>query len=115
MTRGEAHQTKVHFKGKDEDFVIFVDDIETARKWRNDKSIPLAQVVSTFKVFHTNKHGAQGPYDTASNATLDNEFGTHNEEEIIKMLLEKGNIQETTESERQGFKNDSNGPIAAHT
>ncbi|RFU23703.1 hypothetical protein B7463_g12633, partial [Scytalidium lignicola] len=115
MTRGEAHQTKVHFKGKDEDFIVFVDDIEIARKWRKDKSIPLAQVVSSFQVFSTNKHGAQGPFDAASNATLENEFGTHKEEEVIKLVLEKGTIQETIEPERQGFKNDSQGAMANHS
>ncbi len=56
MTRGEAQQVKVHYKGKDEDFVIFVDDIKSAQDWKTDKSIPLAQVVSSFKVFFTHKY-----------------------------------------------------------
>lgn len=55
MTRGGAHQTKVHFKGQDEDFIVFVDDIEIAKKWRTDRSIPLSDVVSSFSVYHTNK------------------------------------------------------------
>ena len=55
MTRGEANQTKVHYKGKDEDFVIFVDDAKAAKDWKTDKSIPLTQVVSSFKIFVTHK------------------------------------------------------------
>lgn len=55
MTRGEAQQTKVHYKGKDEDFVIFVDDVKSAKDWKTDKTIPLAQVVSAFKIFVTHK------------------------------------------------------------
>ena len=55
MTRGEAAQTKVHFKGKEDDFVIFVDDMKAANAWKTDKSIPLAQVVSAFKIFVTHK------------------------------------------------------------
>ena len=55
MVRGEATQTKCHYKGKDEDFVIFVDDVKAARDWKTDKTIPLAQVVSSFKVFVTHK------------------------------------------------------------
>ena len=51
MVRGEASIVKCHYKGKTEDFVIFVDDVESAEKWKTDKSIPLAQVVSSFKVF----------------------------------------------------------------
>ncbi len=55
MARGETQQTKVHFKGTDEDFIIFVDDTQALKDWKTDKSIPLAQVVSSFNVFVTNK------------------------------------------------------------
>lgn len=41
------------------------------------------------------RHGAQGRLDGASKATLENEFGTANEDEIIKLILEKGTFQET--------------------
>jgi len=55
MARGGAQQTMVHYKGKDEDFIVFVDDVKAAKDWKTDKSIPLAQVVSAFKVFVTHK------------------------------------------------------------
>ena len=55
MTRGEAQLFKVHYKGKDEDFVVFVDDQKALLDWKSDKSIPLAHVVSSFKVFITHK------------------------------------------------------------
>jgi len=55
MARGEVQQTKVHYKGMDEDFIIFVDDVKSAKEWKTDKSIPLAQVVSAFKIFVTHK------------------------------------------------------------
>ncbi|KAF4628154.1 hypothetical protein G7Y89_g9994 [Cudoniella acicularis] len=114
MTRGEAPQTKVHFKGKDEDFIVFVEDAKTAKDWKADKTIPLAQVVSAFKIFVTHKQGAQGTLNGASHGTLDNEFGTHDDEEVIKMILEKGTLQETEGAERQGSKNDSIGARVAH-
>lgn len=41
------------------------------------------------------RQGAQGTYDTASKSTLDNEFGTHNDEDVIKQILEKGTVQES--------------------
>jgi len=31
--------------------------------------------------------------DTASKATLENEFGTHNEDECLIKILEKGDLQ----------------------
>jgi len=33
--------------------------------------------------------------DTASKATLENEFGTHNDDECIIKILEKGDLQST--------------------
>lgn len=55
MTRGNVHQSKVHYQGKEEDYVIFVDDVKSVQDWKNDRSIPLAQVVSGFKIFVTHK------------------------------------------------------------
>ena len=55
MTRGNTVQSKVHYQGKEEDFVIFVDDPQAVQKWKKDRSIPLAQVVSGFKIFVTHK------------------------------------------------------------
>ncbi|KAH6671266.1 ribosome maturation protein [Halenospora varia] len=114
MARGEVPQTKVHYKGKDEDFIIFVEDVKAAKEWKTDKSIPLAQVVSAFKIFVTHNRGVQGTLNGASNATLENEFGTSVDEEVIKQILEKGTLQETESAERTGPRNDSMGTRAGH-
>ena len=53
--KGNDAQTKVHYKGKDNDFIIFVDSADAVKEWKKDSSVPLAQVVSGWKVFHTNK------------------------------------------------------------
>lgn len=42
------------------------------------------------------RHGSQGVLDTASHGTLDTEFGTHKEEDVVIQILEKGKV-ETTE------------------
>lgn len=55
MTRGEVNHVKVHYKGNDEDFVVFLDSVEDYKRWLGDKSVPLAQVVSSFKVFTTHR------------------------------------------------------------
>jgi ribosome maturation protein Sdo1 len=41
------------------------------------------------------RHGNQGILNTASKATLENEFGTSNEDEVMKQILQKGNVQQT--------------------
>ena len=112
--RGNAGQTRVHFKGNTEDFVVLVDSKETLQEWKKDKSIPLAQVVDGWKIFVTHKyvpaipadmdkgivaheehrHGSQGVLDTASHGTLDDEFGTHKEEDVVEQILEKGTVME---------------------
>ncbi|KAG9229277.1 RNA-binding protein [Amylocarpus encephaloides] len=114
MARGEAKQTKIHYKGTDEDFIIFVEDAQIARDWKTDKTIPLTQVVSAFKIFVTHNQGVQGTLNDAPNSTLENEFGTHNEEDVIKQIIEKGNIQEVEGGERFGSRNDSMGSRAGH-
>lgn len=55
IMRGNAAQTKVHFKGTEDDFIVFVESAEDVKKWKADKTIPMAQVVSGFKVFITHK------------------------------------------------------------
>jgi hypothetical protein len=54
--KGNAAQTKVHLKGKDEDFIVMVDSKDAVLNWKKDKSIPLAQVVSGWKVFVTHRY-----------------------------------------------------------
>lgn len=54
--RGNAAQVKVHFKGADDDYIVFVDSAQAVRDWKADKSVPLAQVVSGWKIFVTHKY-----------------------------------------------------------
>ena len=55
MTRGETIQTKCHYKGASEDFIVFVESIKAVEDWKKDKSVPLAQVVDSFKIFVTHQ------------------------------------------------------------
>ena len=55
MTRGNAPQTKVIYKGKQDSFVVFVESVEMFKEWKKDRSTPLAQVMAGFKIMHT--HG----------------------------------------------------------
>ncbi|ODA76572.1 hypothetical protein RJ55_07842 [Drechmeria coniospora] len=114
MTRGEGTQTKVHYKGKNDDFLVFIDDSEAYKKWKNDKSIPLAHFISRFTIFLTHKQGTQGTFDTASKSTLDAEFDTENVDEAITKILTGGTIQTSETSGRQGATNDSMSSMRTH-
>ncbi|KAK1250563.1 hypothetical protein MKX08_010566 [Trichoderma sp. CBMAI-0020] len=107
MTRGESTQVKVHYKGKQEDFIVFVDDVETYKKWLSDKSIPPAQFVSTFNVFLTHKQGAQGNFDTASKVELAAEFDTENADEVLLKILEQGSMQNMESANAPGAWTDA--------
>lgn len=50
------------------------------------------------RLLPANRQGAQGAYDSAPKGQLENEFGTSNEDDVIKAILEKGSVQESTVS-----------------
>ncbi|KAL0633611.1 hypothetical protein Q9L58_007501 [Maublancomyces gigas] len=114
MPRGNIQQCKVIFKGKNDDFIVFVESLEDVEKWKKDSSIPLAQVLNGWKIFYSDKHGAQGILNEASKSHLENEFGTSAEEKIIEKILRSGSPQVSTASERQGVTNISGGPTVSH-
>ncbi|KIW31129.1 hypothetical protein, variant 2 [Cladophialophora immunda] len=114
MPRGGAEVTKVFYKGSTDDFIVFIESPQDLKAWQADKSIPLAQVVNSFKIMVTHKHGAQGQMDGASKASLENEFGTSNEDEVIKKILTEGQPQTVTAGERGGDRNESMGPRQGH-
>ena len=58
MPRGNGPVTKVHYAGSSEDFIVFVESAEDVEKWKKDSSIPLAQVVDSFKIMITHKYGS---------------------------------------------------------
>ncbi|PUU83160.1 ribosome maturation protein [Tuber borchii] len=113
MTRGSGEQTKVIYKGKNEDFIVFVESVGNLNKWRSDPSIPLVDVVDSFKVFRTHKHGVQGILDEAGGGLLEDEFGTKKEDDVVKKILQDGSYQRGVADERQGDRNVSNGPMQA--
>ena len=55
MPRGNHEVTKVFYKGSDEDFIVFVESMADLEAWKKDSSIPLAQVVDSFKIMITHK------------------------------------------------------------
>ncbi|KAJ5505308.1 hypothetical protein LT330_009334 [Penicillium expansum] len=109
MARGNETASKIFYKGSSDDFIVFVEDLEILQKWKSDRSVPLTEVLNGWKIFVTHSHGAQGVLDTASQAALQNEFGTTKDDECMVKILEGGEYQASTAREREGSKNDSNG------
>ncbi|KAA8649715.1 hypothetical protein EYZ11_003353 [Aspergillus tanneri] len=110
MVRANGPSNKIFYKGASEDFIVFVDDYQALEKWRTDRSIPLSDVLNGWKIFVTHRHGSQGVLDGASKGTLQNEFGTSNEDQCIIKILEKGDYQTYSQKPHQGDTNIMNGP-----
>ncbi|CAG8905760.1 unnamed protein product [Penicillium egyptiacum] len=109
MTRAKETASKIFYKGSSDDFIVFVDDLDTLKKWKTDRSIPLTDVLNGWKIFLTRSHGAQGLLDTASQSALQNEFGTTKDDECMIKILEAGEYQPSQSREREGYTNECNG------
>lgn len=51
MPRANDNVSKVFYKGRSEDFTVFVDDLNILQQWKNDRSIALANVLNGWKIF----------------------------------------------------------------
>lgn len=58
MPRANDPTSKIFYKGRSDDFVVFVNDLEILKKWRHDRTIPLAEVVNGWKVFVTHRYAS---------------------------------------------------------
>jgi hypothetical protein len=121
MTRGNTQEVRMHYKGPKtgDNYCIYITSAEVARDWVSDKTIPLVDVLDGFLVLVSHKsvppksrrrrnsivafpvdvilttygrQGTQGILDTASDAQMDSEFGTHKVEEVAQIILEKGKV-----------------------
>ncbi|KAK3676871.1 hypothetical protein LTR78_003075 [Recurvomyces mirabilis] len=114
---GKGSVTKVHYKGQGgakssdhpEDFIVIVESGDAVRKWKHDKTTALTDVVDSFDVFVTHKHGNQGQMDRASKGQLEAEFGSSKDTDVVQKILESGNIIEGSNKESKGVTNVSNG------
>ena len=52
--------------------MIFVDDAQSVQKWKADRSVPLAQVVSGFKIFVTHKYDSSSFNSATTNHSSGN-------------------------------------------
>ena len=114
MARGNSPQTQVFYKGSNGDqFCVFVESEELLKKWKADSSIPMTEIVAGWKIM-VPEHGKQGILNTASKGQLENEFGTSNEDEVMKKILTDGSVQSTDNPERIGITNETMGARIAH-
>ncbi|KDR84003.1 hypothetical protein GALMADRAFT_236570 [Galerina marginata CBS 339.88] len=75
-----------------EEYSIIVNP-EEYKKWKDgDTTIPLAEVVDSFTIFHSDQ-GSQGILRQPSNQQLDSDFGTHKDIDVVEFMLKNGKEQ----------------------
>ncbi|CAO3594190.1 unnamed protein product [Absidia cylindrospora] len=81
---------KITYKGEggEEFYVIGVPDMVS--KWKNDKTIPLVDVVQSFDIFTSPAGGNILPADRPSNGQLENTFNTSNSDDVVRYIVENG-------------------------
>ncbi|ESK95054.1 duf1960 family protein [Moniliophthora roreri MCA 2997] len=87
--------TKVIYKpdSQSTDEYIIIVNPEEYNKWKDgDTTIPLADVVDSFQIFHSNQ-GNQGILRHASKQQLENEFGSSKDIDVVQKMLERGKSQ----------------------
>lgn len=87
--------TKVIYKpdsNSTHEYMVIVNP-EEYKKWKEgDTSIPLAEVVDSFDVFHSSQ-GHQGFLGKPSKQQLDTDFGTTKEIDVVLKILGEGKDQ----------------------
>ncbi|KAF9534669.1 DUF1960-domain-containing protein [Crepidotus variabilis] len=82
---------KVNSQSTDE-YTIIVDP-EQYKKWKDGgTTIPLSEVVDSFKIFHSIQ-GSQGILRTPSQQQLDTDFGFHKDVDVVEHILKNGKEQ----------------------
>ncbi|GAA94699.1 hypothetical protein E5Q_01352 [Mixia osmundae IAM 14324] len=90
-----------------DEFMVIIEDAAALKKWKaGETSIPLTEIVDSFDVLHSGQ-GSQGILGRPSNQELDSVFGTHNQDEVVEMILKKGALQGGDAPEKTASKNDS--------
>jgi len=87
--------TKLIYKPepKSTDEYMIIVNPENFKKWKDgDETIPLADVVDSFQIFHTTQ-GSQGILQQPSHQQLDNDFGTHKDIDVVQFMLKNAKEQ----------------------
>ncbi len=88
----------VRYTYRNQKFEIIVDP-EAALNYKKGEEIPISDIVEGYIVFHNATKG-----EKASEIILEQTFETNNEEEIVKIILEKGALQLTQAQRKKLLK-----------
>ncbi|KAI9229167.1 MAG: ribosome maturation protein [Piptocephalis tieghemiana] len=97
--KGEAVSQVCYKNPERSDTEVYVfADAGGVEKWRKDKSIPMVDVLQNFDVYESDSGGSTGLSIRPSKQTLESIFGTSNEDNVIREILEQGVIKGSSTS-----------------
>ncbi|CCD23842.1 Rtc3p NDAI_0C01810 [Naumovozyma dairenensis CBS 421] len=102
--------TKYAYRGERTDFIIFVRSEDAVKQYLEKPDISdLSKVVEVFQIFvNREAKGTTGELGEASSAQLQNEFGDYKkEEEVIDLILKKGESLGPENKLRGNYRNDT--------
>ena len=98
---------------------MLASSVEAVERFRKNDSTPLVDVIDSYDIFVTGRHGAQGVLARASKSQIENEFETYDseflfsgliysksDEEAIKMILKNGKAEQTKMHQGYSMAND---------
>lgn len=110
-------QQRVFYKGQKEDFLIFIDDVDSYEKYIHGvTSIPLSDFIAKFDIYRTvNGNGSEGILEIASKQNLNEEFGDFKsvEDEIFPKILKHGQLQNVS-SKHHNSKHKKEADLSIH-
>ncbi|KZW04183.1 DUF1960-domain-containing protein [Exidia glandulosa HHB12029] len=92
-----------------DEYMVVVEQDEYKR-WLEGRSVALAMVVDSFEVFHSGQ-GSQGRWGRPSKQQLETIFGSSKEDDVVKLILEKGELKagDSFQKELPGLNNSRGG------
>ena len=97
MTLGELTYTptdKLKSTDRPQTMVLMVDK-DALKKYKQDPSVPLAEVVNSFEVLKYDNAGKSGTMSKPSKQEIEDVFGTSRDDEVVKFMLEHGQLHGT--------------------
>ncbi|KAA1466640.1 DUF1960-domain-containing protein [Dentipellis sp. KUC8613] len=107
--------TKVVFKPSTTSsvsYIVIVNAPEFKRWKEGGVTIPLVEVVDSFDVYRS-EQGNQGLLGRASKQDLDNDFGTHKDDDVVAQILQNGK-EESSEGISGSTWNSKNDTLGGH-
>ncbi|CAO3695080.1 unnamed protein product [Umbelopsis ramanniana] len=85
----EGPTCRVSYKVDGQEYFIFA-DADYLEKWKQDKTIPIVEVVQSYEILHVPNGGNTGEAVRPAKGALESAFGTSNTDDIVKKILTDG-------------------------